>query len=157
MITIDGRDIHKQWTLEPLYQKYYGQLMQYPDAKKKIYNNWPDEDGVDVIDTETKLQEKNITLKFICDNYSKYLSFMNYIFDNPTFDLYDSVLNQKFTLEYISSSEFHRYTDHNVFGIKLRQANRIDTTTTLLTCNSVFLTCGGMRLEVNRDKNEWRN
>ena len=40
MITIDGHNIKDMWTLTPVMDSVYNQLMKAPEIKERVTNDW---------------------------------------------------------------------------------------------------------------------
>ena len=140
-ITIDSiptsgaKDIATTYGLEPSLDGYYNSLMQYPDIKDRISNDWSDENGLEVLYSAGLLKAREFTLTFLCGAtknatthvvttaYANYIAFITYLVANPTVSWYDGVLVKTFILEYLACSSFNHYPDYNLFTIKVREAN----------------------------------
>jgi len=123
MITVDSQYISIKWGLEPAKDGYYNGLMQFPDIKDRIANDWSDANGTDVLYSAGFLKAKEFTMSFLCDTFEHYILFLQYMVAHPTVSWYDGLLNQTFILEYLTCSSFNRYIGYNMFVIKVREAN----------------------------------
>ena len=123
MITVDSQDISTTWGIEPAKDGYYNGLMQFPDIKDRLTNDWTDQNGLQVQLGTGYLKHKEFTMNFLCDTYTHYESFLKYLVSHPNVAWFDGLLNQTFTLEYLACSSFNRYSDYNMFTIKVREAN----------------------------------
>lgn len=119
-VYIDGLEIRKTWGLTPLYEKFYSSIMQFPDVKEKVTNDFEDEDGVEVASTNSYLKSKESILSFGVDTYENYLNFMDYITSKDSFLLSSDVIGN-INLEYISTSNFDY--EGISFDIKVRERN----------------------------------
>lgn len=119
-VYIDGLEIRKTWGLTPLYEKFYSSIMQFPDIKEKVTNDFEDEDGVEVASTNSYLKSKESILSFGVDTYENYLNFMDYITSKDSFLLSSDVIGN-INLEYISTSNFDY--EGISFDIKVRERN----------------------------------
>ena len=123
-VYIDGQNIQTTWGLHPLIDKFYEDLMKYPDIKKRVTSDYDDQDGTNVYYSAGKLKEKEITLTFGVDTYDHYLAFLDYMVAHPLFELTDlNPIDKGIFLEYLSSGDFHYYYTGSVFAVKLREAN----------------------------------
>jgi hypothetical protein len=128
-ITVDEQDISTTWGLGPSKDGYCNNLMQFPDIKDRITNDWTDRNGLQVLYGTAYLKHKEFTITFLCDTYDHYLAFLKYLVLHPVVSWYDGELGQTFMLEYLACSSFAKYTGYNLFAIKVREANpnlRID-------------------------------
>ena len=78
-VYIDGLEIRKTWGLTPLYEKFYSSIMQFPDVKEKVTNDFEDEDGIEVASTDSYLKSREPVLSLGVDTYENYLNFMQYM------------------------------------------------------------------------------
>ncbi len=125
VLLIDGQNIFDTWTLKPMYEKFYSDMMKFPDIKSRPQSDYEDEDGLNVLYTTGRLKDKEVTVSFFVDSYDYYLLFMNYLLANPVFYLSSLIIDKIIPLEYLSHSDFHYYpnTGDCTFGIKVREAN----------------------------------
>ena len=128
MITIDGQDILTTWKLEPQYEGFDNSIMQHGGVKDRITHDFEDINGLEVLLDESKLKARTFNLSFICDAYSYYESFMEYLVLHPQISLFYSVTNKTYKFEYISCSSFNKYSTHVVFSIQFREADPTDRT-----------------------------
>jgi len=119
-VYIDGLEIRKTWGLTPLYEKFYSSVMQFPDVKEKVTNDFEDEDGIEVASTKSYLKSKDTVLSMGVDTYDNYLNFMNYITSKDSFILSSTIIGS-INLEYISTSNFDY--EGMEFDIKVRERN----------------------------------
>lgn len=140
-VYIDGLEIRKTWGLTPLYEKFYSSVMQFPDVKEKVTNDFEDEDGIEVASTKSYLKSREPVLSLGVDTYEHYLNFMQYLIDHNTFELYSLLINKKITYEYLSHSEFNFYITGSTFAIKLREANFLNRTNIYLLTESGDYLC----------------
>lgn len=119
-VYIDGLEIRKTWGLTPLYEKFYSSIMQFPDVKEKVTNDFEDEDGIEVASTDSYLKSREPVLSLGVDTYENYLSFMDYITSKDSFLLSSDVIGN-INLEYISTSNFDY--EGISFDIKIRERN----------------------------------
>jgi hypothetical protein len=119
-VYIDGLEIRKTWGLTPLYEKFYSSVMQFPDVKEKVTNDFEDEDGIEVASTKSYLKSKDTVLSMGVDTYDNYLNFMNYITSKDSFILSSTIIGN-INLEYISTSNFDY--EGMEFDIKVRERN----------------------------------
>ena len=124
-ITIDGYSLYDTWGITPIGDIFYDPIMQYPDAKDKTVSSYKDEDGIHVVSQVINIKSKDIVLNFGANNYSGYLSFMNYLVNHPNFKFISFEVQKVMELEYLSKSDFHYYpnTGEASFAIKVREAN----------------------------------
>ena len=127
LITIDGYNIATQWTLAPVMDGLYQNLMKQPDIKDRITNDWSDENGLEVLIEPAKVKSNEITCSFFCDTYAKYKEFCTYLREHPIIELFTEYTGESYFLEFLQCSSFNDYRDYNIFGVKFRQANPIDT------------------------------
>ena len=123
MITIDGHNIKDMWTLTPVMDSVYNQLMKAPEIKERVTNDWSDEDGVEVLIEAARLKPIDMTLTFMCDTYAKYKEFCKYLRDNQTISLYCDYTGLTYVLEFQKHSGFNEYRDYNIFAVVFRQNN----------------------------------
>lgn len=140
-VYIDGLEIRKTWGLTPLYEKFYSSIMQFPDVKEKVTNDFEDEDGIEVASTDSYLKSREPVLSLGVDTYENYLSFMQYMVEHKTFELYSLLVDKKITYEYLSHSEFNFYVTGSTFAIKLREANFKNRTNIYLLTESGDYLC----------------
>jgi len=119
-VYIDGLEIRKTWGLTPLYEKFYSSIMQFPDVKEKVTNDFEDEDGIEVASTDSYLKSREPVLSLGVDTYENYLNFMDYITSKDSFLLSSDVIGN-INLEYISTSNFDY--EGISFDIKVRERN----------------------------------
>ena len=127
LITIDGYNIATQWTLAPVMDGLYQNLMKQPDIKDRITNDWSDENGLEVLIEPAKVKSNEIKCSFFCDTYAKYKEFCAYLREHPIIELFAEYTGESYFLEFLQCSSFNDYRDYNIFGVKFRQANPIDT------------------------------
>lgn len=123
MITIDGFNIKTTWSLEPLYENFNNALMKYPAIKDRVAEDFEDVDGLSVLNSTAKIASQEVSLSFICDSYSNYLTFMNYLIAHQNVTLHSDYTGQSYVLEYMSSSGFSDYEYFNTFAVKFREPN----------------------------------
>ena len=128
MITVDGFDIYTKWTLEPMYEGFYNPLILYPSIKERVTEDFEDEDGLSVLDTDGKVKERTFNLSFFCDSYAKYYEFMTYMLEHNPINLYTDYTGRTYKLEYLSCSSFNDNGDYNTFTINFREPNPYDRT-----------------------------
>jgi hypothetical protein len=119
-VYIDSQEIKSTWGLNPIYEKFYSSLMQFPDIKDRVSNDYTDENGIEVYYTKGYLKSREPTMSFGVDTYAHYLTFMDYITSKDTFVLSSSIIGS-ITLEYISTSDFD--AQGITFEIKVRERN----------------------------------
>lgn len=127
LITIDGYNIATQWTLAPVMDGLYQNLMKQPDIKDRITNDWSDEDGLEVLIEPAKVKSNEITCSFFCDTYAKYKEFCTYLREHPIVELFTEYTGESYFLEFLQCSSFNDYRDYNIFGVKFRQSNPLNT------------------------------
>ena len=127
LITIDGYNIATQWTLAPVMDGLYQNLMKQPDIKERITNDWSDENGLEVLIEPAKVKSNEITCSFFCDTYAKYKEFCTYLREHPVVELFTEYTGESYFLEFLQCSPFNDYRDYNIFGVKFRQANPLNT------------------------------
>mgnify|MGYP003609545526 FL=1 len=88
LITIDGYNIATQWTLAPVMDGLYQNLMKQPDIKERITNDWSDQNGLEVLIEPAKVKSNEITCSFFCDSYAKYKEFCTYLREHPIVELF---------------------------------------------------------------------
>ena len=123
MITIDGYNIKDKWTIVPIMDGVYNQLMKAPEIKERVTNDWSDQDGIEVLTETAKLKPIDMTLTFFCDSYAKYKEFCKYLRDNATVSLYCEYTGLTYILEFQRHSSFHEYKEYNIFAVSFRQNN----------------------------------
>ena len=64
---------------------------------------------------------------FFCDTYAKYKAFCTYLREHPVVELFTEYTGESYFLEFLQCSSFNDYRGYNIFGVKFRQANPIDT------------------------------
>ena len=126
LITIDGYNIATQWTLAPVMDGLYQNLMKQPDIKDRITNDWSDENGLEVLIEPAKVKSNEITCSFFCDTYAKYKEFCTYLREHPIIELFAEYTGESYFLEFLQCSSFNDYRDYNIFGVKFRQANPLN-------------------------------
>ena len=126
LITIDGYNIATQWTLAPVMDGLYQNLMKQPDIKDRITNDWSDQNGLEVLIEPAKVKSNEITCSFFCDTYAKYKEFCTYLRENPVVELFTEYTGESYFLEFLQCSSFNDYRDYNIFGVKFRQANPLN-------------------------------
>ena len=127
LITIDGYNIATQWTLAPVMDGLYQNLMKQPDIKERITNDWSDKDGLEVLIEPAKVKSNEITCSFFCDTYAKYKEFCAYLREHPIIELFTEYTAESYFLEFLQCSSFNDYRDYNIFSVKFRQANPLNT------------------------------
>ena len=127
LITIDGYNIATKWTLVPVMDGLYQNLMKQPDIKERITNDWSDEDGLEVLIESAKVKSNEITCSFFCDTYAKYKEFCTYLREHPIVELFAEYTGESYFLEFLQCSSFNDHRDYNIFGVKFRQANPLNT------------------------------
>ena len=105
----------------------YQNLMKQPDIKDRITNDWSDQNGLEVLMEPAKVKSNEITCSFFCDTYAKYKEFCTYLREHPIIELFAEYTGESYFLEFLQCSSFNDYRDYNIFGVKFRQANPIDT------------------------------
>lgn len=128
MITIDGQDILTTWKLEPQYEGFYNSLMQHGGVKERITHDFEDINGLEVLLDDSKIKSKTFNLSFICDGYSYYESFMEYLLAHPEISLFDSFTNTTYKLEYLSCVNVNRYSLYILFTLNFSESNPLDRT-----------------------------
>lgn len=123
MIGIDGYNIKTTWTLEPVYEGLYNQLMKYPDLKERDTVDWTDRNGIQVLLSDARFRERELTLSFFCDTYAMYKAFIAYLKAHQNVILFDSHTDRTYTVEYMSCSSFQYCRNFNIFAIKVRECN----------------------------------
>lgn len=126
LITIDGYNIATQWTLAPVMDGLYQNLMKQPDIKDRITNDWSDQNGLEVLIEPAKVKSNEITCSFFCDTYAKYKEFCTYLREHPIIELFAEYTGESYFLEFLQCSSFNDYRDYNIFGVKFRQANPLN-------------------------------
>ena len=126
LITIDGYNIATKWTLAPVMDGLYQNLMKQPDIKDRITNDWSDKDGLEVLIEPAKVKSNEITCSFFCDTYAKYKEFCAYLREHPVVELFTEYTGESYFLEFLQCSSFNDYRDYNIFGVKFRQANPLN-------------------------------
>lgn len=117
---IDNKEIKATWGLTPIYEKFYSGVMQFPDVKDKVSNDFEDKSGTEDANTAGYLKAPTPTLSFGVDTYEHYVAFMTYITSVDTFTLTCSTFGSV-KYEYLSTSE---YDDTGItFSIKVRERN----------------------------------
>ena len=125
-ITIDGYNIYDKWTLKPVMDSFYNSLMNQPDIKERVTNDWSDKNGLEVLIETAKIKSSDITLTFFCNTYAKYKEFCKYLRDHPVIVLYSDYTNESYSIEFQKCSSFNDYRDYNIFAVSFRQANFIN-------------------------------
>ena len=146
LITIDGYNIATRWTLAPVMDGLYQNLMKQPDIKDRITNDWSDENGLEVLIEPAKVKSNEITCSFFCDTYAKYKEFCTYLREHPIIELFTEYTGESYFLEFLQCSSFNDYRDYNIFGVKFRQANPLNIS------YAVMLTDGGDEI-ITEDNN----
>jgi len=136
LITIDGYNIATQWTLAPVMDGLYQNLMKQPDIKDRITNDWSDENGLEVLIEPAKVKSNEITCSFFCDSYAKYKEFCAYLREHPIIELFTEYTGESYFLEFLQCSSFNDYRDYNIFGVKFRQANPLNISYALMLTDS---------------------
>ena len=126
LITIDGYNIATKWTLAPVMDGLYQNLMKQPDIKDRITNDWSDQNGLDVLIEPAKVKSNEITCSFFCDTYAKYKEFCAYLREHPIIEIFTEYTGESYFLEFLQCSSFNDYRDYNIFGVKFRQANPLN-------------------------------
>lgn len=126
MISIDGQNIKTTWTLTPVFDGLYKQLMKFPALKPRDTQDWCDKDGLDVNMTDPVYAHREMTFNFFCDTYAVYKSFIAYLKAHQNVLLFDSYTDRTYTLEYLDCSEFNYHRNYSIFAIRVREC---DTTT----------------------------
>jgi len=119
-VYIDGKEIKSTWGLNPLYEKFYSSLMQFPDIKDRVSNDYTDENGIEIYYTKGYLKPREPSISLGIDTYAHYLTFMDYITSKDTFVLSSSIIGS-ITLEYVSTSDFD--SQGITFEIKVKERN----------------------------------
>ena len=104
LITIDGYNIATQWTLAPVMDGLYQNLMKQPDIKDRITNDWSDQNGLEVLIEPAKVKSNEITCSFFCDTYAKYKEFCAYIREHPIIELFTEYTGESYFLEFLQCS-----------------------------------------------------
>ena len=67
LLFIDGRDAYVEYGI--FVEQYgYKQLIQFPSFKKLESTDWPEEDGIEVDLTATKLDTRRLQIQFCISN-----------------------------------------------------------------------------------------
>ena len=128
MITVNSQNISTTWGIEPARDGYYNGLMQFPDIKDRLTNDWTDQNGLQVQLGTGYLKHKEFTMNFLCDTYAHYESFLKYLVANPSVEWFDSFMSIIYHLEYLACSSFNKYVGYNMFTIKVRESNPTNRT-----------------------------
>ena len=126
MIAIDGKNIHTEWTLEPVNGGLYNEIMKFPAIKDRDTNDWSDKDGIQVDLTDAIYKHRERTFQFFCDTYAMYKAFIAYLKANQNVSLFDSYTNRTYIVEYMNCSDFKYYRNYNTFAIKVRECDPTD-------------------------------
>ena len=138
LITIDGYNIATKWTLAPVMDGLYQNLMKQPDIKERITNDWSDENGIEVLIEPAKVKSNEITCSFFCDTYAKYKEFCTYLREHPIVELFTEYTGESYFLEFLQCSSFNDYRDYNIFGVKFRQANPLNVSYAFILTESGY-------------------
>ena len=150
MISIDGQNIKTTWTLTPVFDGLYKQLMKFPALKPRDTQDWCDRDGLDVIMTTPVYAHREMTFNFFCDTYAMYKSFIAYMKANQNVLLFDSYTDRTYTLEYLDCSEFNYHRNYSIFAIRVRECNpAVRPSTVLISMSNKFLvTMSGYKIKI---------
>lgn len=78
---IDGNDAYNQYGVY-VVEGGYNELVSMPPLKPVKYNDWHEEDGIEVDLTDPKLDSREVTINFALSGvYSKYISFIDLLSD----------------------------------------------------------------------------
>lgn len=147
MILIDGYNIKDKWTLAPVMDCVYNQLMKAPEIKERVTNDWSDQDGIEVLTETAKVKSNDVTLSFFCDSFIKYREFLKYVIEHPIIELFVGRTGEGYFLEYQKCSSFYDYRSYNIFSFTFRQANPLNLSVAYLNTES------GLRLITENDSN----
>ena len=123
MISIDGQNIKTTWTLTPVFDGLYKQLMKFPALKPRDTQDWCDKDGIQVLLSTPVYAHREMTFNFFCDTYAMYKSFIAYMKANQNVLLFDSYTDRTYTLEYLDCSEFNYHRNYSIFAIRVRECD----------------------------------
>ena len=123
MISIDGQNIKTTWTLTPVFDGLYKQLMKFPALKPRDTQDWCDKDGIQVLLSTPVYAHREMTFTFFCDTYAMYKSFIAYMKAHQNVLLFDSYTDRTYTLEYLDCSEFNYHRNYSIFAIRVRECN----------------------------------
>ena len=124
MIYIGTTPLKETYGVEPIAGGFFSQLMRFPDVKERTSNDWEEKDGIELLDSEaTYLKPIEHTLSFMCDTILQYRTFIAYLITQKTVVISFPESGKKFTLEYMTCTDFHDYRTFKSFGIKFREAD----------------------------------
>lgn len=150
MITINGNNISTMWNLSLVKDGFYNELMKFPDLKDRLTVDYPDKNGINVNLSDPKYKQRELTLQFFCDSYINYKIFINFVKSNQSLELFDSLTDKTYTLEYLDCSSFNYYRDYNLFAIKVRENNPTSRPISyLMTSTGLYLlTTTGLKIQL---------
>ena len=150
MISIDGQNIKTTWTLTPVFDGLYKQLMKFPALKPRDTQDWCDKDGIQVLLSTPVYAHREMTFTFFCDTYAMYKSFIAYMKANQNVLLFDSYTDRTYTLEYLDCSEFNYHRNYSIFAIRVRECNpAVRPSTVLISMSNKFLvTMSGYKIKI---------
>jgi len=142
MITIDGQNIKTTWTLTPVMDGIYNELMKFPSLKERDTQDWSDKNGIQVLLSDPVYAHREMFFNFFCDTYAMYKEFIAYLKTHQTVTISDTYTDKSYKIEYLSCSDFDYYRSYNIFAIKVRECDptdRIELANELLSSEDGYL------------------
>jgi len=87
---MDSQDLYDTYGLS-IVESSYKSLISYPPMKAVVFNDWPEENGIEVDLTSPVLDTKNVTLTFLSNDFYKLRAFYNELKDggHQTFNFFE--------------------------------------------------------------------
>ncbi len=118
-VYIDGVDIYAEYGMI-LLDDGFSDLFLFPPMKQPDYNDWPEEDGIEVDLSSPKIENKTVNVSFGCAAYDNvridnFLSFIT----QPGYRLFEiKDLKRKWSLRVVSESDRKVFINGQVFTIQ---------------------------------------
>ena len=97
----------------------YAGLLAFPAMREPEYNDWPEEDGIEVDLSEPKLEDKEIAIPFLADTHVGATDLVAYLSEPGYHSFYIPSLGRRWNLRLSSQSAGRVYPLATSFELKL--------------------------------------
>lgn len=115
---IDGIDAYKQWGLY-VTDGGYNELLAYPPMVTPDYNDWQEEDGIEVDLSAPRLDSKEIAIEFAFSGpYTQFLAFIEFLADGAYHDFNFGSIGRRYTLRMTQAPSLDVLPTFGIVSIK---------------------------------------
>ncbi|OFY44011.1 MAG: hypothetical protein A2X18_07740 [Bacteroidetes bacterium GWF2_40_14] len=119
---IDGIDAYSSWKIY-LTRGGYKDLAMFAPLKDVEFNDWPDEDGIEVDLTESVLDSREIELEFNCGNTDRFSSFIAALSDGSFHTFNFAFLGISLSLRMVDMPDLSTFKKLGNYTIKFADDN----------------------------------